>query len=160
MNKDTIIIINIIIKNMYPVFGKRSKEKLPEDEIKTIFKNVGALSLNRIVLSICLSFSWGVFGVLIATSISRACFNLWYDPWLIHRDGFHCSVKPFFLSYLKRIALLIAITVLMQFISCTVLGSGVTIPRFVAMVCITAVVPNAIMILLYHRTEEYRFFTN
>lgn len=300
------IALAIKAKKMYPVFGRKSKEKLPEDEIRTIFKNVGALSLNRIahvalngtdsmiisafvgirwvgllsnyhlvteaitgiltqitgamtsslgnffakensesgyclfkrvtflnywlygfsfvafatllnpfvtvwlgkeyvlsqaivfalstnffvagimntlwtfrstlglfsqgkyrplivaainiVLSICLSFIWGVFGVLIATSISRACVNLWYDPWLIHRNGFHCSVKPFFKSYLKRIVFLVAITILMQLISCAVFSNGVTILRFIVMTCITAIVPNAIMILLYHRTEEYKYF--
>lgn len=300
------IALAIRAKKMYPVFGKKSKEKLPEDEIQTIFKNVGALSLNRIahvalngtdsmiisafvgirwvgllsnyylvteaitgvltqitgamtsslgnffaeedsedgyrlfkrvtflnywlygfsfvafatllnpfvtvwlgkeyvlnqtivfalsanffvagimntlwtfrstlglfsqgkyrplivaainiVLSICLSFFWGVFGVLIATSISRVCVNLWYDPWLIHRDGFHRSVVPFFLSYLKRIVLLISITILMQLISHAVFSNGITILRFIVMTCITSIVPNSIMILLYHRTEEYRYF--
>lgn len=112
----------------------------------------------NIVLSICLSFIWGVFGVLIATSISRACVNLWYDPWLIHRNGFHRSVKPFFKSYLKRIGFLVAITILMQLISHAVFSNGVTILRFTIMTCITAIVPNAIMILLYHRTEEYNYF--
>lgn len=112
----------------------------------------------NIVLSICLSFIWGVFGVLIATSISRACVNLWYDPWLIHRNGFRRSVKPFFLSYLKRIGLLVAITILMQLISYEIFSSGVTIPRFAVMVCITAVVPNAIMILTFRRTGEYQYF--
>lgn len=300
------IALAIKAKKMYPVFGRKSKEKLPEDEIRTIFKNVGALSLNRIahvalngtdsmiisafvgirwvgllsnyclvteaitgvltqitgamtsslgnffaeedsedgyrlfkrvtflnywlygfsfvafatllnpfvtvwlgkeyvlnqtivfalsanffvagimntlwtfrstlglfsqgkyrplivaainiVLSICLSFFWGVFGVLIATSISRVCVNLWYDPWLIHRDGFHRSVVPFFLSYLKRIVLLISITILMQLISHAVFSNGITILRFIVMTCITSIVPNSIMILLYHRTEEYRYF--
>lgn len=300
------IALAIKAKKMYPVFGRKSKEKLPEDEIRTIFKNVGALSLNRIahvalngtdsmiisafvgirwvgllsnyylvteaitgvltqitgamtsslgnffaeedsedgyrlfkrvtflnywlygfsfvafatllnpfvtvwlgkeyvlsqtivfalstnffvagimntlwtfrstlglfsqgkyrplivaainiVLSICLSFFWGVFGVLIATSISRVCVNLWYDPWLIHRDGFHRSVVPFFLSYLKRIVLLISITILMQLISYAVFSNGITILRFIVMTCITSIVPNSIMILLYHRTEEYRYF--
>lgn len=300
------IALAIKAKKMYPVFGKKSKEKLPEDEIRAIFKNVGALSLNRIahvalngtdsmiisafvgirwvgllsnyhlvteaitgiltqitgamtsslgnffakevaedgyrlfkrvtflnywlygfsfvafatllnpfvsvwlgkeyvlsqaivfalsinffvagimntlwtfrstlglfsqgkyrplivaainiVLSICLSFFGGVFGVLIATSISRACVNLWYDPWLIHRDGFHCSVKPFFKSYLKKIILLVAIVLLMQLISNIVFSNGVTVLRFIVMTCITAIVPNAIMILLYHRTDEFKYF--
>ena len=300
------IALAIKAKKMYPVFGKKSKEKLPEDEIRAIFKNVGALSLNRIahvalngtdsmiisafvgirwvgllsnyhlvteaitgiltqitgamtsslgnffakevaedgyrlfkrvtflnywlygfsfvafatllnpfvsvwlgkeyalsqaivfalsinffvagimntlwtfrstlglfsqgkyrplivaainiVLSICLSFFGGVFGVLIATSIYRACVNLWYDPWLIHRDGFHCSVKPFFKSYLKKIILLVAIVLLMQLISNIVFSNGVTVLRFIVMTCITAIVPNAIMILLYHRTDEFKYF--
>lgn len=109
-------------------------------------------------LSIYLGNIWGMAGVLAATSISRACANLWYDPWLIHRDGFHRSVIPFFLSYLKRIALLISITILMQLISHAVFSNGITILRFIVMTCITSIVPNSIMILLYHRTEEYRYF--
>ena len=112
----------------------------------------------NIVLSICLSFRWGVFGVLIATSISRACVNLWYDPWLIHREGFHRSVRPFFNTYLKRILLLIAIAGLMRLVSGVVFRDGITIWNFAVMVCITAVVPNGIMLLIFHNTDEYRYF--
>lgn len=112
----------------------------------------------NIVLSIGLSYVWGVFGVLIATSISRACVNLWYDPWMIHREGFHRSVRPFFGMYLKRIALLIVMAGLMQLISGAVFKAGVTLWNFAVMVCITAAVPNGIMLLIYHKTDEYRYF--
>ena len=111
----------------------------------------------NIGLSIILSQFWGMTGVLAATSISRACVNLWYDPWLIHRSGFQRSVKPYYKTYIGRMILLAFIVLLMKLISNIVFYHGITILRFVIMICVTAVLPNAIMILLYHKTDEYRY---
>lgn len=114
----------------------------------------------NIILSIGLSFRYGVFGVLIATSLSRACVNLWYDPWLIHRSGFHCSVKPFFILFLKQIILMVAITVFLWCISNLVFTENITPLRFCFMVGITAIVPNAVFAIAYHKREEFQYFVN
>ena len=58
------------------------------------------VALLNITLSIIFSYKWGITGVLAATSLSRACVNLWYDPWLIHRKGFNKSVIPYFKKYI------------------------------------------------------------
>ena len=47
---------------------------------------------------------------------------------------------------------------LMQLISGAVFKAGVTLWNFAVMVCITAAVPNGIMLLIYHKTDEYRYF--
>ena len=54
--------------------------------------------------------------------------------------------------------LLAFIVLLMKLISNIVFYHGITILRFVIMICVTAVLPNAIMILLYHKTDEYIYF--
>lgn len=116
---------------------------------------VAALNIG---LSIGLSYPLGIAGVLFATPLSRCIINVWYMPLVIHRNGFNKNVSPYYGKLLTRVALLSAIALLMHLISHIVFSKGVTIMRFIVMTCITAIVPNAIMILLYHRTEEYQYF--
>lgn len=114
----------------------------------------------NVVLSIGLSYVWGMAGVLAATSISRACVNLWYDPWLLHKHGFGKSVKPFYISYCLRIILLVAVSALMTVISKLIFAGGITIVRFAIMTVLTAIIPNLIFLAVFFKTDEFRYFVN
>lgn len=112
----------------------------------------------NIVLSIVLGKYWGVFGVLIATFLSRASISLWYDPLILHKYGFGVSSKPFFVRYAKRIILLAVVLVIMLSIRKAVLFAGTNIPKFLLMMVITAVIPNAVFWIVYHHSDEYAYF--
>lgn len=113
----------------------------------------------NVVVSIALSYKWGIAGVLAGTSISRACVNLWYDPWLLHRKGFGKSVVPFFLQYIRKILLLGVIAVGMFFIANNiVLVDEITIVNFSFMVVLTAFIPNLVFALAFCRTEEFQYY--
>lgn len=116
------------------------------------------VAILNIVLSIFLGKLWGVFGVLFATFLSRAAISLWYDPLILHRYGFEVSCKPFFARYFRRVLLLTTILIVMLTIRYVVLSSATTILRFAVMTMFTAIVPNAIFWLAYHRCEEYAYF--
>lgn len=111
----------------------------------------------NIALSICLSQIWGVAGVLAATSISRACVNLWYDPWLLHKHGFGEPIGPFLRKYIIRILQLVVLTATMMLLSHYIFWDGVTLLRFFIMVCLTAVVPNAVFFLIFRKTDEMQY---
>ena len=116
------------------------------------------VAILNIILSIFLGKLWGVFGVLFATFLSRAAISLWYDPLILHRYGFEVSCKPFFARYFGRVLLLAAILIVMLTIRYVVLSSATTVLRFAVMTMFTAIVPNAIFWLAYHRCEEYAYF--
>lgn len=111
-------------------------------------------------LSILLSYKWGMTGVLAATFISRLCVNLWYDPLLIHRDGFNKPVKPYYFKLLFRFSLLACVVVVMQLISSAVFAGGVTIIKFIIMVIITAILPNIVFLIVFCRNDEFKYFKN
>ena len=115
------------------------------------------VAILNIVLSIVLGRLWGVFGVLFATFLSRAAISLWYDPLILHRYGFEVSCKPFFARYFRRVLLLTAVLIAMLTIRHVVLSSATTVLRFAVMTMVTAIVPNAIFWLAYHRCEEYTY---
>lgn len=116
------------------------------------------VAILNIILSIFLGKLWGVFGVLFATFLSRAAISLWYDPLILHRYGFEVSCKPFFAYYFRRVLLLATILIVMLTIRYVVLSSATTVLRFAVMTMFTAIVPNAIFWLAYHRCEEYAYF--
>ena len=116
------------------------------------------VAILNIIFSIFLGKLWGVFGVLFATFLSRAAISLWYDPLILHRYGFEVSCKPFFARYFRRVLLLTTILIVMLTIRYVVLSSATTVLRFAVMTMFTAIVPNAIFWLAYHRCEEYAYF--
>lgn len=116
------------------------------------------VAILNIILSIFLGKLWGVVGVLFATFLSRAAISLWYDPLILHRYGFEVSCKPFFARYFRRVLLLTTILIVMLTIRYVVLSSATTVLRFAVITMFTAIVPNAIFWLAYHRCEEYAYF--
>lgn len=117
------------------------------------------VALLNITLSIAFSYVWGITGVLAATSLSRACVNLWYDPWLIHRKGFNKSVIPYFKKYMARILLLVWLSFVLVFISNNVVFlDKITIVRFIFMTVFLTIVINAIFFVVYFKTEEFQYF--
>ena len=118
------------------------------------------VALINIILSILLSFRWGVFGVIIATSIARASVNLWYDPWIIHKYGFQRSVKPFFKMCLIRILQVVSIYIPCMMIKYAIFQNGVTIIRFAVLIVISVGIGAIMFYFFCHRCEEYHFFCN
>ena len=124
-----------------------------------LYRPIIVAALN-VVLSIALSYPWGAAGVLAATSISRLCVNLWYDPMVLHKYGFNKPLKPFLFKYLRRIVLLVAMGFIMQQISDFIFAEGIGYGNFMVMVILTALIPNLIFLLLYFRTEEFKYYLN
>lgn len=112
----------------------------------------------NIIISIGLSYIWGVAGVLAGTTISRACVNLWYDSWLIHRKGFEKSVKPFFANYILKIMLLGIVTIIVRYVSIVIIGAHVTIFNFMMLMIVVGIIPNTVFAIVFWRTDEFKYF--
>lgn len=104
---------------------------------------------------------WGLFGVLIATSVSRLLVNVWYDPIIIHRHGFGVGTRAFFRQLLRMVG---EVAVLCGVLALVKLALPVTVSlplwqarlRLVALFLITAVVLIAGFWLFNRRTPEFR----
>lgn len=113
----------------------------------------------NILLSISLSFPFGVAGVIIATPLARCCISVWYMPLVIHRDGFKKSVKSFYKRYFSRMILLgIIMFVMIVFSQKFVFVKEVTLLNFIGMVFVTAVIPNLLFMVFFMRTDEFKYF--
>lgn len=112
----------------------------------------------NIVLSFLLSGPLGVSGILMATVITRVTINLWYNPLVIHRDGFGRPIKPYYFMWLRRFALIASIMVLMSRIAGVVLRGGVTIWSFGILMVLTALVPNGILLAIYRKNDHFLYY--
>lgn len=113
----------------------------------------------NIIFSIILSGPLGVAGVIIATPLARCCINVWYMPFVIHRDAFQKPIRPFYKKCILRWIFLIVLATLMFIFSQVVIFSGgITIKNFALMTILTAIIPNAFFFLMFYRTEEFKYF--
>lgn len=109
------IIINFYIYIIhYPVEIYKLTTRL---FIKT--QNIVILTaISNIILSIALAKYFGLFGILIATGISKLITTFWSEPYVLFRQFFDCSLKDYLLYILKIILEVIFVT-----ISCFILSS-------------------------------------
>lgn len=115
----------------------------------------------NIILSILLGNQSGIFGILIATSISRLVTNFWYEPYILFKTYFKTSSKIYFMNKGKNIFLMI--------VSCILL---LAIFKYVKIICnnhmlcfiieimLTTTVTNGLFWMVYHTREEYKYFKN
>lgn len=115
-----------------------------------------AESVINIVISLLLVVKIGFAGVIIGTSISTVSVVLAVEPRIIYHYGYGVSVKPYFVQYF-------------QYFFVTVLCCGITYGLtsrisdwswigFAFRTGISVIVPNMILLLLYHHTKEYQYF--
>lgn len=114
----------------------------------------------NIVLSIALSFPFGVAGVIFATPLSRCCINVWYMPLVIHRDGFNKPVKPFYKETVKKLLLLILVTIITYGLSKLILLKlKLTIFSFGLLAVLVLILPNFLFYLFFKKSDEMKYFT-
>lgn len=112
----------------------------------------------NLACSIYLGEMWGVFGILLATSISRLFTNIWYDPYAIFKYGFQESVFPYFKKYLK-FALILFLTGGICYYLCSLCHFTIWANVIVKFI-ICCIVPNAVFLVCFYRAEEFQYFVH
>ena len=114
-------------------------------------------SLN-IVGDIILGEKLGVFGIFLATVISRILTNCWYDPYVVFKHGFHKKFTKYFLEYLWYFLVLLVAAILC-FVSCVWVNFS-PLANVIFKIIICSIVPNVVFYLFFHSTEKYQYFVN
>ena len=107
----------------------------------------------NIILSIILGQKLGLFGIFLATFISRLCTNIWYDPYAVLKHGLDMSFVEYVKKYLGFIILILLQIVCMGLIF-TINGSFVF--KFICCVFI----PNIINFIVFRNTLEFKYLLN
>ena len=109
----------------------------------------------NIILSILLGNIWGIFGILVATAISRLLTNIWYEPHVLFKSFFKTSAKPYIKKQLKNVICLLTSYALISLIF-SGLGNP-TIISFVVKIFVSVVLSNLFYWLMNRKTEEYQY---
>ncbi len=116
------------------------------------YMQCGTAAIN-LVVSIILGKYWGLFGILLATAIARACTNTWYDPYALFKHGFKMKPSKYFIKYFIYVALLFSIGAA-TFFACKYIDFKYLIVTLVVKGLICIVLPNLIIVLIYRKSNE------
>lgn len=112
----------------------------------------------NLVCSIWLGKIWGLFGILIATAISRALTNTWYDPYKVFKYGFQEPPILYFKKYFKY-ALILTVCGAICYFLCSLCRFSLLVNVIVKCI-ICSIIPNALFWMLFHRRPEFVYLEN
>lgn len=107
----------------------------------------------NIILSIILGQKFGLFGIFLATFISRLCTNIWYDPYAVLKYGLNMS----FIEYVKKYMSFVVLSVLQV----ALMGLIFTMnDSFVFKFICCVLIPNITNFIVFRNTPEFKYLLN
>lgn len=112
----------------------------------------------NVILSIILGIKFGVFGIFLATGLSRLCAQTWYDPYLVFKYEFKKSSSKYFIKFIRNF-----IFVVINLVVCYLVFSNVAMKSITSLVLnaiLCAILSNIIFIILFFSTWEFKDMIN
>lgn len=109
----------------------------------------------NLICSVWMGKMWGLFGILFATAISRACTNTWYDSYAVFKYGLKMQVSKYFKKYLVYAGTLV-FTAGISFYLCSFIQFS-RVANVILKFLICCIVPNAVFLLCFYRKEEFQY---
>lgn len=113
------------------------------------------MAILNIILSVLLMKWIGLVGIFVATVISRLVTQVWYDPYIIYKHVFKSKPYEYFKKYIIWFGFTCLVGGLTWYIASLVTPESIIIDMlFKAVICV--LVPNILMVLFFHKTEEFK----
>lgn len=113
------------------------------------------MSAINIVLSLLLIKPWGVFGVLIATPISRIVTQTWFDPYIVYKHVFNRKPTEYYKDLLIHLLISVIIGAIIWFLlQIAPIGMGIGRLFVGGILCI--LVHILVYSLLFYRNDQFR----
>ncbi|USK26508.1 hypothetical protein LIT32_13375 [Bacillus sp. CMF21] len=112
----------------------------------------------NLFFSILLVKHLGLIGVFIGTLISTILVPFWTTPYLVYRRFFKISIWNYYKSYTFFTLIAIAACFLTNTLSSFIQADNFLLLALKGIVCF--IIPNALYILLFRKTEEYIYLAN
>lgn len=117
------------------------------------------MAIINVVSSVILVRFIGLSGVILGTIISRVSTQLWYDPYLIYKRVFHARVREYAKTYVVYVIITIVCCVITQHIAVLIILNSKYL-QFLLRMCVCAIIPNIILLLLYRKSPEFNQLKN
>lgn len=112
------------------------------------------------VLNIILDYywgkAWGIFGILIATTVSRLSTQVWYDPWIVYKKIFGKNVFFYYRDYFLYACITFASCVIAAHI-CRIIPIHFIFVSFLVDAVISAAIPALIIAAVFWKTDEFQY---
>ena len=116
---------------------------------------VAGTGIINLILSIVLGKQWGLFGILLATLISRMITNVWYDSYAVFKYGFKEKPVEYFGIYVKYIVVGIITFFITKIISESL--SRTLFITFIWKLTCCIIIPNILFIIIFYKKEEMKY---
>lgn len=113
----------------------------------------------NLVFSVILAKNFGLIGILLGTTISTLALPFWIQPIILYKNLFKRSVKEYFTQYIYYAILTITLTVMTNLILSRIEFS-LSFMSLVVRGIITILFTNFIYILVFYRTQEFKYLVN
>lgn len=114
-------------------------------------------SVLNIVFSIVFAKMFGLVGIFIGTVMSGLALWLYSYPWFMYKLVLHRRVVEYFCDFLKSLALFISISGVVYLVS-----SWIKLPNLIFTIILRVsfsfTMTNLVLILIYSRNSEFRFY--
>lgn len=112
------------------------------------------MSVINIGLSLALVKPCGMFGVLIATPISRLVTQTWFDPYVVYKYVFKKSTKPYYKEFvIHSLITLITGAFIWEILEIAHVGNGLL--RLVLGIILCCTIPLVVYCVLLHKNQEF-----
>lgn len=139
-----------MVNILQPVYCYRSTVGLFKDTRMIMIYT----AIINIVLSILLGIVWGLFGILIATFISRLLTNFWFEPLVLYKKYFKKSVKSYFKDQLIYSLLTLFMVLVMIGIGHLLSSLNIYL-RFVLKILLCILIPSLVYIVSFRKNELF-----
>jgi len=120
---------------------------------KPIFEAIISLGV-----SIFLGVRYGAVGILLGTTASTLLTNFWVEPYVLYKYGFQSPVRDYFKRYITYSLLCLLSLMLIRFLVSWITMGGIV--GFIILAVVTVVLTNFIFVVLFYRTEEFKYLFN
>jgi O-antigen/teichoic acid export membrane protein len=120
------------------------------DRFKPIFE-----SIINLVASIFLAKRLGISGIFLGTLVSTVTTSLWVEPLVLYHNVFYLPLKDYFVRFFGYTAVGVAICIVTTWL-CNLVGYSLIAILFRGLLCV--IVPNLLLLLVFCRTKEFRYF--
>ena len=115
-------------------------------------------SISNIVLSVILVQYIGIFGVLIATGLTRLFITTMYDPYLLHKYKFNTSSKRYYLTYLYYLAIAIIDFFVCKIVLSKILVGGIL--GFIIKGILIMIITYIVFLIFVFKMKEFKELKN
>lgn len=152
----TLVILNYYLVGMRVTIGnvKMAAGLYSQDQWAPIIQSV----INLIV-SIIAAKHLGLSGVFLGTVISSLSVPCWYRPIVVYKYAFHKPVIEYFSSYVLYFLIVLINLLLVLAVNNYIVDkvcNNIYMSFFMKM-CVCAILPNIVIVILFFRTEEFKY---
>jgi O-antigen/teichoic acid export membrane protein len=113
-------------------------------------------------VSVFAAIHMGLAGVFLGTVISGLALPCWYRPIIVYKYTFERSAKEYFITYSKYFIITMCSLILVKVFNEVLIAEMLNNVywAFLAKMAVCAVVPNAVVCILFWKDDEFRYLLN